>query len=132
MSEFNLKIVTPDGVVYDGMAENVIVKTTTGYVGILKNHAPYVASLALGEARVSINGEWKYAACLGGVVTASSDGVNIAANTFEWSDDIDLNRAENAKEIAEKIIASSTDNSQIDRARIKLLRAITRIGVANK
>lgn len=132
MSEFNLTVVTPDGVVYDGMAESVIVKTTTGYVGILKNHAPYAAPLALGEAKVNINGEWKYAACMGGVVTASADGVKIAANTFEWADDIDITRAESAKERAEKVISSSEDNAQIDRARIKLLRAMTRIGVANK
>ncbi len=131
MSEFKLSIVTPDSVVFDGMAENVIVCTYSGYVGILKDHAPYAAALKPGKAQIKIDGEWKNAACMGGIVTADKDGVKIAANTFEWADSIDVERAENAMHNAERIIESSADNKQIDKARAKLLRAMTRIGVAN-
>lgn len=131
MSEFKLTVVTPDGVVYDGMAESVIVRTTTGNVGILKDHAPFVAPLTVGEARVKFGDDWKKAACIGGVVNADKEEVKIAANAFEWADDIDLVRAENAKKEAEKIIGSSSDIAQLDKAKGKLLRAITRINVAN-
>lgn len=132
MSEFKLTVVTPDGVVYDGGAESVIVRTTTGDVGILKSHAPFAAPLAMGEARIKIGNDWKTAACMGGVVSADKEEVKIAATTFEWAEDIDLARAENARLQAEKIIeSSSSDNLQIDKARIKLLRAMTRINVAN-
>ncbi len=131
MSEFKLTVVTPDGIVYEGMAESVIVRTTTGNVGILKDHAPFVAPLAIGEARVKTEADWKTAACIGGVVSADKDGVRIAANAFEWADNIDVVRAENAKNEAEKIIGSSSDIAQLDKAKGKLLRAITRINVAN-
>ena len=132
MSEFKLTIVTPDGIVFDDMAENVIVRTTAGYVGILKNHAPYTAPLMMGTARIKVGNDWKIAACMSGVVNTDGESVRIAASTFEWADEIDVSRAEHAKENAKKIIESSSDNKQIDKARIKLLRAMTRLDVANK
>lgn len=132
MSEFKLIIVTPDGIEYDGMAESVIVRTTTGDVGILNNHAPFVSPLSTGEARIQTNGQWRNAACSGGVVSADKECVSIVADTFEWSDKIDVERAEKARDKARKIIDSSDDNKRLDKAKIKLLRAMTRIDVANK
>lgn len=131
MAEYKLTIVTPDGVVYDDMAESVIVRTSAGYEELLKNHAPFIASLDIGRARVKIKGEWKNAACSGGAVSADNSGVKIVANTFEWADMIDVARAEAAKALAEKVIEESADNAQLDKARVKLMRAVTRIGVAN-
>ena len=131
MSEFKLTIVTPDGVVYDGLANSVTVRTTTGDVGILKGHASFVAPLAVGQARVKIGNDYKIASCIGGVISADKEEVRIAANAFEWADNIDIARAENAKKEAEKIIGSSSDIVQLDKAKGKLLRAITRINVAN-
>ena len=52
MTEFKLKILTPEGVVYDGMAESVIVRTTVGDKGILAKHEPYVAALTIGQAKI--------------------------------------------------------------------------------
>lgn len=131
MAEFKLIIVTPDGVAYDDIAESVIVRTASGYEEILKNHSPFIAPLDVGKARVRIAGEWKNAACTGGAISADKGGVRIVANTFEWADDIDVARAENAKNEAEKIIGSSSDIAQLDKAKGKLLRAIARIDVAN-
>ena len=131
MKEFQLTVVTFDKVIYNGNVENVIVRTVNGDVGILKNHEPFVAPLQIGEARVKIEGKWRGAACMGGIVYADKESVKIVANAFEWSDEINLARAESAKDNAEKIITSSHDAKQIDKARIKLLRAITRINVAN-
>ena len=54
MTEFKLKILTPEGVVYDGMAESVIVRTTVGDKGILAKHEPYVAALTIGQARYAL------------------------------------------------------------------------------
>ncbi len=131
MSEFKLTVVTPDGVVYEGLANSVTVRTTTGDVGILKGHAPFVAPLAVGQARVKIGNDYKNASCIGGVISADKEQVRIAANAFEWADNIDIARAEKAKSEAEKIIGSSSDIAQLDKAKGKLLRAITRINVAN-
>ncbi len=131
MSEFKLIVVTPDGIEFDGVAESVVVRTTVGDVGILSNHAPFAAALSTGEAKIQINGIKRFAACSGGVISADKEGVRIVADTFEWADEIDVVRAENARDKARKVIDSSNDSSQIDKAKIKLLRAITRIGVAN-
>lgn len=132
MAEFKLIITTPDGILYDGMAESAIVRTLSGDVGILKGRAPYIAALGVGKSRFKINGEWKLAACSGGVINADSESVKIAATTFEWADEIDISRAESAMEKAQKVIDSSDNNRDIDKARIKLHRAITRINVANE
>jgi len=130
MSEFKLIIVTPDGTVYNGMAESVIVRTVTGDVGILKGHEPYVAALGVGMSKIKINGEWKNAACSGGVINVDDESTKIVANTFEWADDIDVVRAEIAVDNAKKIIDSSVDTKTVEKAQIKLYRALTRLNVA--
>lgn len=131
MSGFKLIIVTPDGIEFEGEAEAIVVRTTAGDVGILNNHTPFAAPLSIGEARIQVNGNKHYAACSGGVVCAAKGEVRIIADTFEWADEINVARAEKARDKAKRILDTSDDNSQIDKAKIKLLRAITRIGVSN-
>lgn len=86
MSELKLIIVTPCGVIYDDTANAVTVRTVTGYAEILKNHAPFIAPLDIGEVRVQINGESKNGTCTGGTVYADKNTVKIAADMFEWVD----------------------------------------------
>lgn len=129
MSEFKLQIVTPDGVSFDGMAEQLIVRTTTGDVGILKGHTNYVAPLAIGVARVKINGAFREAACNGGLVRASKEGTQIIATTFEWADQIDVERAQKAKEEALKAIQEKKNGVDVQVAEAKLKRALIRLNV---
>ena len=94
MTEFKLKILTPEGVVYDGMAESVIVRTTVGDKGILAKHEPYVAALTIGQAKIRINGTVRIGAVSSGIVEVTKDQTSILAQSFEWADEIDVDRAE--------------------------------------
>jgi F-type H+-transporting ATPase subunit epsilon len=129
MSEFHLQIVTMDGIFFDGHAERIIVRTIEGDVGILKNHVNYIAPIGIGKAEVTINGISRSAACVGGLVSVTKDVTRIIATTFEWADEIDLERAKHAKERAEKILQSEVADKEINKAEIRLKRALNRIRI---
>ena len=69
MSTFPLKIVTPDGLIYDGQAERLIVRSTTGDLAIMARHINYVTSLGMGKATVIADGKRREAACIGGMLS---------------------------------------------------------------
>ena len=132
MTEFKLKILTPEGVVYDGMAESVIVRTTVGDKGILAKHEPYVAALTIGQAKIRINGTVRIGAVSSGIVEVTKELTTILAQSFEWSDEIDVDRAEKAKALAEERMEQYKDDQRsLDIAEYKLKRAINRINTAN-
>ena len=93
MTAFRLKIVTPDGIQYDGNAEELVVRTTTGDVGILAGHINFVAPLGMGEAMILMDGKKRRAACIGGMVSVVNETVTLLPTTFEWADEIDLERS---------------------------------------
>ena len=132
MTSFPLKIVTPDGLLFEGQAEELIVRTIEGDMAILAKHINCVVPLGMGRAVVVADGQRRCAACIGGMVSVVSGNVTLVPTTFEWSDKIDLQRAEVAFEKAEKILhnkdSSSTD---IRLAEAKLHRALVRKNVAS-
>ena len=129
MKEFHLEILTPDGLAFKGMVESLLVHAVDGDVEFLAGHVDYVTTLDIGKARIKIAGKDRYASVSGGFVMVSSNEVKLVATTFEFAEDIDLERARNAKARALDIIASSNDNKAIEIARLKLQRAISRIRV---
>ena len=132
MTSFPLKIVTPDGLEYDGQAEELVVRTTTGDLGILAGHISCVAPLGMGMATIMVDGKKRYAACIGGMVSVVNGSVTLVPTTFEWSDDIDTARADASYQRAQKILekkdASATD---IKLAQARLRRALVRKSVAS-
>ena len=102
MNTFHLQIVTPDGLMFDGDAEKLLVRTTEGDVGIMSGHCDYVTPVDTGMAKVTTNGDVRTAACSGGLLNVKKGTVRLVASTFEWSEDIDVERALRAKEAAEK------------------------------
>ena len=99
MATFHLQIVTPDRMVFDGQAERIIVRTLRGDVCILARHIDYAAPLGIGEARVTdADGVTRVAACSGGMIGVDAGEVRVTATTFEWADDIDLERAQRAQD----------------------------------
>ena len=104
MTPFPLKIVTPDGLQYEGMAEKLILRTSTGDQGILARHANMVAPLGMGRAVIVIDGERRYAACIGGMVSVVDGAVTLVPTTFEWAENIDAARAERAAENAKAFL----------------------------
>ena len=133
MREFSLKIVTPDGVQYDGKAEELVVRTTTGDVGILAGHMNFVAPLGMGEAMVQIAGQRRKAACIGGMVSVLDGVVNLLPTTFEWEESIDIGRAKLSEERAQKILQNkNATDTEIVMAKARLKRALVRKGVAGR
>ena len=132
MREFHLEIVTPDGLEYDGPAESLLVRTDDGDVQILAGHMDYMASLSTGRAKVVIGGKERVAACSGGFLTCTANEVKLVAVTFEFSDDIDLERARRARDRAEEQIRHSADDRELVMAKARLRRAMSRIDVATK
>lgn len=127
MSEYRLKIVTPDRLVFDALAERTLARTVNGDVCILARHTEYIAPLAIGTVKVKANGSWKAASCSGGTLVVTRGEVTIIADTFEWSDEIDLERAQRAKEKAEERMRNNSTEFEFKLAELKLKRAINRI-----
>lgn len=129
-SEYHLKIVTPDRMFFDGEVENTIVPAVGGAVGILKGHINYVTPLSVGALKVLKGGEWKTAALSGGFVKVEKSGAVIVANTCEWEDEIDVERARRAEEKARRILEAESSGNQTRLAEQKLKRALNRIEIA--
>ena len=132
MKEFSLQIVTPDKTVMDGKAISLLIRTTTGDMEILAGHTDLLAALGPGRARIrTADGMDTFASVSGGFLSVSDGVVRIAATTFEMASELDLKRAEAAKEKAEQAIKEAKSSTEIDLAKAKLARALTRISVKN-
>ena len=133
MNSFPLKIVTPDGLSYDGQAQELIVRTTSGDLGILAGHINCVAPLGMGQATVVMDGKKRYAACIGGMVSVVDGNVTLVPTTFEWAEDIDLERAQASSKRAQAVLDNKTsDDTQIRLAQARLKRALVRSSVASR
>ena len=132
MQSFNLKITTPNGEKFDGTCESVIVRTLQGDVAILARHTDYVTALSAGKCTVTVGGEKRTAACIGGVLSVIKGNATILASSFEWSDEIDLERAKEALENGKSRLAAAHDSKEVDLAKLRIMRALTRINVAEK
>ena len=131
MATYHLQIVTPDRMVYDGEAEKIIVRTVAGDVCILPHHIDYAVPLAIGEAKVTDGqGNTRLAACNNGMLSVHGDEVRVVAVTFEWADDIDLERARRAEESAKEMLEKlQREDQDFTVAEARLKRALTRIQV---
>lgn len=131
MTPFPLKIVTPDGLFYDGQAESLTLRTQDGEMGILAGHADLIVPLGMGQATVAAEGVKRHAACIGGMLSVSRGKVTVVATTFEWAEDIDLTRAERSAERAQEILDNkgNKNKDELLLAEARLKRALVRIGV---
>ena len=130
MTAFALKIVTPDGLIYDGQAEELVIRTVTGDMGILAGHINCVASLGMGRATVLMDGKKRYGACIGGMVSVVNGAVTLVPTTFEWAEDIDVKRAEASAERAKQTIGSKdASDADLRLAQARLKRALVRSAV---
>ncbi|MCI5668126.1 MAG: ATP synthase F1 subunit epsilon [Oscillospiraceae bacterium] len=131
MMPFRLQIITPEKTFFDGETEQIIARTTVGDVGILNGHEPYCAALGIGQMRVMIDGQFKRAATSGGIIKVSKEKTVILVQSCEWADEIDVDRAEHAKQVAEDRIKAARSDNDLQLAQAKLKRALNRIDAAN-
>lgn len=130
MTPFKLQIITPEKTFFDGETEQIVVRTTVGDVGILNGHEPYCAALGIGQMRVMMGGEFRHAATSGGIIKVSHEKTIILVQTCEWFDEIDITRANAAKEAAEGRIKAAQSDNELRLAEAKLKRALNRIDTA--
>lgn len=131
-----VNVVTPNGLVYDHHAAIVVAKTTDGEIGILPRHAPIIVPLAIDEVRIKrtdsdTHVDW--IAVNGGILEMRDDVVSIVADSAERERDIDISRAERAKQRAERKIEEAKAEKNVDelrRATVALHRALNRINVS--
>ncbi len=131
MKTFSLRIGTPDGLLFEGDVERIVCRTITGDLAILAGHMNYCTALGMGEAHVVLeDGTRKEAACIGGMLTMMNGTCRVLATTWEWKEDIDAKRAQDAKRRAEeKLAKTGLSDQDYKMARAKLQRALVRLSV---
>jgi F-type H+-transporting ATPase subunit epsilon len=128
---FTLDVVTLKKVVFSEPIESVVAPGTVGYFGILAGHTPFVSSLQTGITKITkANGEKLNLSTSGGFLLTDGKKVILLAESAEKPEEIDISRAQRAKERAEKRLAEKAPDIDFDRARAALLRAINRLKVA--
>ncbi len=127
-----LKVVAPDKTVWDAPAEEVVLPSTTGQLGILGGHAPLLTALDIGVMRVRADGEWAAIALMGGFAEVEADEVTILVNGAERGDSIDAGEAETAYEAAKTKAdgVNADDRSEVIQAAQALKRARARLMAA--
>jgi F-type H+-transporting ATPase subunit epsilon len=125
-----LEIVTPDHSLVTGEVDEVVVPAAEGYLGVLPGHTPLLATLAVGELWYRKGSQKFFLAVVGGFVEVLPEAVTILAQIAERAEDIDVSRAQRAKQRAEERLAKPAGETDIERAQASLLRATVRLQVA--
>ena len=146
MAQMTVQVVTPDGLKYDHHASFIHAVTKDGQIGILPGHINLIAPLEVDELkvrRVDDESHVDWIAVNGGIIEVKDDFITIIANSAERDRDIDVSRAERAKQRAERVLEEETKrvleeatksdrNDDVQRAQIALRRALNRIIVGTK
>lgn len=132
MATFHLKVLTAERLFFEGDVERCVVRVASGDMGILPRHTPCVAPLGIGALRITNGTDRRLAAISGGFVQVGPEQTTIIARTCEWADEIDLARAQQAKEHADRLLQQQDSKHAHDVAQVKLKKAINRIRVAQK
>jgi F-type H+-transporting ATPase subunit epsilon len=129
-----LEIATPTRLLVSETVDEVVAPGVEGYFGVLPGHAPFLTTLGIGELTYRIGREEYHLALAGGFAEVRNDKVIILADTAERPEDVDRDRAERARERAERRLAGRSDEGEIDytRALQALARALTRLLVAGR
>jgi F-type H+-transporting ATPase subunit epsilon len=129
---FQLEIVTPEKLVVKDQAEEMQIPGKNGYLGILPGHAPLITELSVGEISYRQGAQTHFLAVAWGFAEVLPDRVTILAETAERADEIDVQRAQEAKQRAEERLQGGKTETDYDRAKSSLQRAETRLDVAGK
>jgi F-type H+-transporting ATPase subunit epsilon len=131
-THIRLEFVSPERTIVHDDVDEVGLPGEVGDFGVLPGHAPMLALLRIGQVWYRKGGETKFAFVAGGAVEVVADRVSVIAQAAERAEDIDLARAEAAKHRAEENLARPVAHVDFERARVALLRAITRLQVSSR
>ena len=123
-----LKVLAPNQNVYEGEAEEVILPSTTGQIGILPGHISLVTAIDIGVLRLRINSQWKSIALMGGFAEIESYEVIVLVNNAEIGSEINVQNAEKALQEAKLIISKFPENEKSSE-KIKALKELSKAEV---
>ena len=131
MSQLHIDVVTPKGMQFSGEAVSCTAPGLDGEFQVLKDHTAIVTQLVIGELRFDINGKSRWMATSGGYLEVQSNKISIIAETAEWAEDIEVERAQDAKSRASQRLEKASEQFDVPRAQLALARALNRIKVAS-
>jgi len=132
MASLQLEIVTAERIVYSERVDLLVAPGADGELGILPNHSPLLTTLKPGEIRVEQNGVTSYIAVTGGFLEVIANKATILADTAEYADEINEERAEEAMKRAEQRVESAASAMDLQRAVAAMRRSQVRLRVARR
>ena len=127
VNKFKLDLIASDHVFFSGECDELVFPGLDGYIGVLPNHQPTITCISAGEIRFRVGDEWHNAIVSVGFVEIMPKFVNILADSIENPEDIDIKRAEAAKERAEERLRQKLSIKQYYHTQAALSRAMTRL-----
>jgi F-type H+-transporting ATPase subunit epsilon len=131
-TQIELQIVTPERLIVSEQVDEIQVPGVEGYFGVLPGHTPFLAALAVGEMWYRKGQEKTYLSIAGGFAEVLPDRVTLLATLAERAEDIDVSRAESARQRAEQRLAQPPADVDYERARLALQKAVARLQVASR
>ncbi|XP_057840523.2 ATP synthase CF1 epsilon subunit (chloroplast) [Cryptomeria japonica] len=127
----NLRVVTPNRVVWDSEVQEIILATNNGQMGVLPNHTALVTALDIGVMKIRLNAQWSTMALMGGFATIDNNEITLLVNNAERGIDIDLQEAQESFRLAAADRARAEGKRQAIEADVALKRARTRLEAAD-
>jgi len=129
---FELEIIAADRVFFRGKCEHLVITAIDGLLGILPGHEPLVTCLPTGELRYMVDGKWQYAAISEGFIQVMPEKSVILADSCELPEEIDIKRAEEAKQRAEERLRQKQSIMEYYQTQAALNRAMNRLKISSK
>ncbi|MBP3759942.1 MAG: F0F1 ATP synthase subunit epsilon [Ruminococcus sp.] len=129
---FQLEIIATDRVFFRGECEHLVITAIDGLLGIMAGHEPLVTVLPTGELKYMTDGKWQYAAISEGFIQVMPDKAVILADSCELPEEIDVKRAEQARERAEELMKQKQSIMEYYQTQAALNRAMNRLKVSQK
>ena len=123
----NVRVITPDKVVWDAMAEELILPSSTGQIGILSDHAPLLTALDIGVMRLKSNTDWTSIVVMEGFAEVEDNKITILCNGAEESKNIDLATAQAELERVTLLVDEATTKKEKIEATIELRKSKARL-----
>ncbi|MCM1507448.1 MAG: ATP synthase F1 subunit epsilon [Ruminococcus flavefaciens] len=129
---FHLEIIATDRVFYEGECEHLVITAIDGLIGIMYGHEPLVTSLPTGELKYMVDGKWHYAAISEGFIQVMPESSIILADSCELPEEIDIKRAEEARQRAEEKMKQKQSIMEYYHTQTALNRAMNRLKISQK
>jgi F-type H+-transporting ATPase subunit epsilon len=123
----NLRVLAPNRIVWNSEAQEIVLSTNSGQIGILPNHAPLLTALNIGVMKVRIDSEWSTMALMGGFAMIENNQLTILVNEAEKGSEIDLEEAQQAFDLSQESLNQATGKKQTIEANLAFQRAKARL-----